>query len=950
MLWTGARGRYTCRMRAPARSLTFLCLLAAVPLAAFAADRVAVYVAYDPAAPLDPQRSYACEALAPDDSGYDAHRNGRLPLDCRRIPLADLCGTVGSGDAKVLDPGCPLLPVAGRAPSDAQVRQFADGLEAYFKGNLPKLNFTLLEMSRQPGAGFRANLRAGAEGASPAVGAWDAAAPTARVALATPLLTVDPAQPDTRYGNGWRNPHGSEWGAYLSKRTLDEVEADVRRALATPEKPVPGAAAVTARASEEVALCRGSSVGALRADLRSHVARMSGVKAPRPTLALPGNCKVEAAPALIPPPPPPPREYTATKPCGSGTRTFTSNVSQADANRQARAFRCPTWSASACGVTFTSNISQADANREAANRRPCTYTASKTCGSRTRHFTSSVSQADANRQARAWSCPAPPRPKWTARACGQTVTSYVSQADADRRAGELGCGGTGTETTETTSRVSTPKPKSPPPEPKTYTATKPCGSGTRTFESSVSQADANRQAREFRCPTWTASACGETFTSDVSQGAADSKAANRRPCIYTAYKSCPSGRRKFTSTVSQAAAQAQADRSSCPTWRVTKSCPDGSSERFTSKKSPADAQAQANRWSCPVYTATDCKGVTHRAGTQPGANALAARVRCRWTVTKSCPSGVSETFSSSVSQSDAQARADAWNCPAPPPPVYTATDCKGVTHRAATRAAANSLAARVKCRWTVTKSCPDGSSETFTSNVSRADAQAQANRWNCPAYTATDCKGVTHRAGTQPGADRKAAAVKCPVARPAVQRDVHEESEGVRDGECDSTDPSCGGTRDPDTFDETSKTHRVVVPRGGAGTAASRPAPRTTYYAYRTCGSTRRSFSSTVSQYAANRLANAFRCPARTRTYTAYRTCGSSRKSFSSTVSQSAANRLASAYRCPATKTAARTPRASYKFCNGRFQFVVSCPPEPPRRRVMLCGGRYVYAASCSGG
>lgn len=172
----------------------------------------------------------------------------------------------------------------------------------------------------------------------------------------------------------------------------------------------------------------------------------------------------------------------------------------------------------------------------------------------------------------------------------------------------------------------------------------------------------------------------------------------------------------------------------------------------------------------------------------------------------------------------------------------------------------------------------------------------------------------------------------------------------MRDGECDSTDPSCGGTRDPDTFDETSKTHRVVVPRGGAGTAASRPAPRTTYYAYRTCGSTRRSFSSTVSQYAANRLANAFRCPARTRTYTAYRTCGSSRKSFSSTVSQSAANRLASAYRCPATKTAARTPRASYKFCNGRFQFVVSCPPEPPRRRVMLCGGRYVYAASCSGG
>ena len=134
----------------------------------------------------------------------------------------------------------------------------------------------------------------------------------------------------------------------------------------------------------------------------------------------------------------------------------------------------------------------------------------------------------------------------------------------------------------------------------------------------------------------------------------------------------------------------------------------------------------------------------------------------------------------------------------------------------------------------------------------------------------------------------------------------------MRDGECDSTDPSCGGTRDPDTFDETSKAHRVAAPRGGAGTARSRPAPRTTYYAYRACGS--------------------------------------SRKTFSSTVSQSSANRLASAYRCPATRTTASTPRASYKYCNGRFQFVVSCPPEPPRRRVMLCGGRYVYATSCSGG
>ena len=133
----------------------------------------------------------------------------------------------------------------------------------------------------------------------------------------------------------------------------------------------------------------------------------------------------------------------------------------------------------------------------------------------------------------------------------------------------------------------------------------------------------------------------------------------------------------------------------------------------------------------------------------------------------------------------------------------------------------------------------------------------------------------------------------------------------MRDGECDSTDPSCGGTRDPDTFDETSKTHRVAAPRGGAGTAASRQAPRTTYYAYRTCGTTR--------------------------------------KSFSSAVSQSAANRLANAYRCPATRTTASTPRASYKFCNGRFRLVVSCPPEPPRRRVMLCGGRYVYATSCSG-
>ena len=912
MLWTGGVWGYTCRMRVSAGSLSLLCLLALLPLAGRAGDRLVVFVAYDPAAPLDASRSYACEALAPDDASYDAHRTGRLPLDCRRIPLADLCGTVGAGDAKTLDPDCHLLPVAGRSPTDAQVRQFADGLEAYFKGNLPKLNFTLLEMSRRPGAGFRANLRAGPKGASPAVGAWDAAAPAERVALATPLLTVDPAQPDTRYGNGWQNPYGSEWGGYLSKRTLDEVESDVRRALATPENPVPSATAVATRASAEVARCRGSSVDALRADLRSHVARMAGRSAPRPALDLPGNCKVDAAPALVLPPPPPPREWTATKPCGSGARTFTSTVSQADADRKAREFRCPTWTARACGTTFTSSVSQADADRQAAERRPCTYTASKTCGSRTRHFTSSVSQAAAAAKARAWSCPVVPPPpprEWTASACGQTVTSYVSQADADRKARALDCSGTGTS--RVTGRVSTPRPgaSDPDPDPRTYTATKNCGGRPRTFESTASQADADRKAREFRCPTWTARACGDTFTSEVSQADANRMAANRRPCSYTAYKSCPSGRQRFTSAVSQADADRKAARASCPTW-----------------------------------TARQCgKTFTSYVG-QPDANRMAAEALPCGSVTKSCPSGDSRTFISNISRADAQAQANRWNCP-----VFTATDCKGVTHRSnRSQDDADRMAAGVVCRWRFTKSCPSGTRKTFTSTESQADARAQANGWSCPVFTATDCKGVTHRSNKgQAAADALAAAVKCPVSRPAVQRQVYETSYDVRDGECDSSDPTCGGARDESTFDPTDTVHRVALPT---------PSPPRTYYAYRTCGTgVRRTFSSRASQAAANRMASAFVCeagPPRTRTYYAYRTCGSTRKTFSSRVSQAAANRSANAYRCPATTS--RTPRASYKFCNGRYVYVVSCPASgsgsaAAPRRVMMCNGRYVYASSCAG-
>ena len=1023
MLWTGGVWGYTCRMRVSAGSLSLLCLLAFLPLAGLAADRLVVFVAYDPAAPLDASRSYACEALAPDDASYDAHRTGRLPLDCRRIPLADLCGTVGAGDAKTLDPDCHLLPVAGRAPTDAQVRQFADGLEAYFKGNLPKLNFTLLEMSRRPGAGFQANLRAGPQGASPAVGAWDAAAPAERVALATPLLTVDPAQPDTRYGNGWQNPHGSEWGGYLSKRTLDEVESDVRRALATPENPVPSATAVATRASAEVARCRGSSVDALRADLRSHVARMAGRSAPRPALDLPGNCKVDAAPALVLPPPPPPREWTATKPCGSGARTFTSTVSQADANRMAREFRCPTWTASACGTTFTSSVSQADANRQAANRRPCTYTAYKTCDSQTRSFTSSVSQAAAAAAARAWSCPVvPPRewtatkqcgsgeqeftsrvsqadanrkarefrcPTWTASACGTTFTSDVSQADANRQAAERRpctytayktCGSQTRSftssvsqaaaaaaarawscpgTTRVTSRVSPPPPPDPDPDPdpdpETYTASKRCGSGEQEFESTVSQADADRMARNHVCQRWTASACGDTFTSDVSQADANRMAANRRPCTYTAYKSCPSGRQRFTSSVSRADADRKAARASCPTW-----------------------------------TARQCgKTFTSYVG-QPDANRMAADALPCGSYTKSCPSGISQTFTSNVSQAHARALADRWSCP-----VFTARDCKGITHRSKrSQDDADRMAAGVVCRWRFTKSCPGGTRKTFTSTESQAHARALADRWSCPVFTARDCKGVTHSTNRgQAAADALAAKVKCPVSRPAVQRQLYETSYDVRDGECDSSDPTCGGTRDESTFDPTDKVH-VVVQQPAPAPA---PAPRArTYYAYRTCGGTRKTFRSTVSQSAAQRLASAYRCPAptrtyyayrtcgigvrrtfssrvsqaaanrrasafvceagppRTRTYYAYRTCGSTRKTFSSRVSQAAANRSASAYRCPVTTSS--TPRASYKLCNGRYVYVVSCPASgsgsaasSAPRRVMMCNGRYVYASSCAG-
>ncbi|MYK09004.1 MAG: hypothetical protein F4041_05105, partial [Acidobacteriia bacterium] len=222
-----------------------------------------VFVEYDASAPLDPTKSYGCLADVRRGAGSASPRQ----LTCtRRVPMAELCGTAYDGDRAYLPADCPFIPGstgAGTSPTAAQVTSLADALLQYFQGHQPKLNFAAQQLSAGGRAAYEMNLQPGAPGASPSVGAWNEASSAERNVRPTALQVDDPDPADARFGNTtWNNPSAdpAEWNALLSTPTLDHVERASRNLLATPSAPNPPAAAVTARATSEVARCRADSL------------------------------------------------------------------------------------------------------------------------------------------------------------------------------------------------------------------------------------------------------------------------------------------------------------------------------------------------------------------------------------------------------------------------------------------------------------------------------------------------------------------------------------------------------------------------------------------------------------------------------------------------------------------------------------------------------------------
>jgi len=306
------------RPRQLAHASLLLALLAPPAHAASSLEAI-VYVEYDATAPLDPTKSYGCLADVRRGAGSASPRQ----LTCtKRVPMAELCGTDSGGQ---LPADCPFIPGstgAGTPPTAAQVTSLADALLQYFQGNQPKLNFAARELGSGGRAAYEMNLQPGAPGASPSVGAWNEASSAERNVRPTALQVDDPDPADARFGNtAWNNPAAdpAEWNALLSAPTLDHVERASRNLLATPSAPNPPAAAVTARATSEVARCRGDSLDLLRADIEWHLSRAAGGSGTRPAgsvrvdcLADPGPPASSPPPPLPPPPPPPPPPPTYT--------------------------------------------------------------------------------------------------------------------------------------------------------------------------------------------------------------------------------------------------------------------------------------------------------------------------------------------------------------------------------------------------------------------------------------------------------------------------------------------------------------------------------------------------------------------------------------------------------------------------------------------------------------
>ncbi|MDE0125857.1 MAG: hypothetical protein OXN97_14890, partial [Bryobacterales bacterium] len=109
------------------RFLLACAVLALASLGAAGAPPVLVDVVYDPAAPLDPDRSYGCLA----DPLLGAASSGTRTLACvQRVPLSELCGTAGGG----LPADCAFLPGSsgrGPKPTRAQIAELADAVQSH---------------------------------------------------------------------------------------------------------------------------------------------------------------------------------------------------------------------------------------------------------------------------------------------------------------------------------------------------------------------------------------------------------------------------------------------------------------------------------------------------------------------------------------------------------------------------------------------------------------------------------------------------------------------------------------------------------------------------------------------------------------------------------------------------------------------------------------------------
>ena len=364
------------------RFLLACAVLALASLGAAGGAPVLVDVVYDPAAPLDPDRSYGCLA----DPQLGAASSATRTLACvERVPLAELCGTVGNG----LPADCPFLPGSGGRgpkPTSAQIAELADALLAHYRGHAPKLNFAAERLARGPRAAYEANWQPRAA-TSPSIGAWNEASAAGREIVGTPLEVRDPSPADTRYGNtAWRNPAAdpAEWNALMASATLDGIATAARNVLATPQVPDPSPAAVAALATAEVAKCRDESLELIRKDLESHLGRASGLAWARPGGSV--GCLQNPGPPQQPTPPSTPTRPTPTTTTPPSTPTRPTPTTTTPPSTPTRPTPTTTTNPPATKRCWDGSV--IPVSQSCSARPPTTYTA---CDGSTH-----ASQADAN--------------------------------------------------------------------------------------------------------------------------------------------------------------------------------------------------------------------------------------------------------------------------------------------------------------------------------------------------------------------------------------------------------------------------------------------------------------------------------------------------------------------------------------------------------------------------